>query len=515
MDRITIFDTTLRDGEQSPGHSMNLEEKLHFAWQLERLHVDVIEAGFPIASEGDFAAVRKIAEEVRTPIIAGLSRACYADIERAAQALERAARPRIHTFVATSDVHLVHKLRKSREEVLEMAVRAVEQARRYVDDVEFSAEDAGRTDLEYLCQVIAAAVAAGASTVNIPDTVGYCLPQEYGAKIRHIRQTVPGIERVVISTHCHNDLGLAVANSLAGVENGARQVECTVNGIGERAGNAALEEIAMAVYVRQREIQLSTGIDSKEIYRTSELLANITGKPVQANKAVVGKNAFAHEAGIHQDGVLKDASTYEIMTPETVGVPQRNLVLGKHSGRNALAHRYQELGYTLGREQLDKAYVLFTKLADKKKVIYDEDLIVIVRDGLRMVPEAYSLRHFQIVGGPNATTTVAITLERDGRRYSELALGDGPVDATVIAVDTITGYAGRVLDYTARAVTHGQEAVGEVFLHAEFEGKSFVGKAASTDLNLAGARAYINAVNKALWERQRFQREARRRAASQ
>ena len=514
MDEIIIFDTTLRDGEQSPGNSMNLEEKLHLARQLERLNVNVIEAGFPIASEEDFAAVRKISEEVRRPIIAGLSRACDADIERAARALEGAARPRIHTFVATSDVHLRHKLRKSRDEVVEMAVHAVEKARRYVDDVEFSAEDAGRSDLDYLCQVVAAAVAAGARTVNIPDTVGYCLPEEFGAKIRRIRDTVPGIEGVVISTHCHNDLGLAVANSLAGVQNGARLVECTINGIGERAGNAALEEIAMAIYVRQRQLQLTTSINPREIYRASQLLANITGKPVQANKAVVGKNAFAHEAGIHQDGVLKEASTYEIMTPETVGVPQRDLILGKHSGRHALAHRYQQLGCELTKEQLDKAYVIFTKLADKKKVIYDEDLIVIVHDALRMVPEAYSLKHFQIVGGPNATTTVAITLEREGRRYSELALGDGSVDATVAAVDNITGYPGRILDYTARAVTHGREAVGEVFLHAEFEGKSFVGKAASTDLNLAGARAYINAVNKALWEKQRFQQQSSKQAAS-
>ena len=514
MDEIIIFDTTLRDGEQSPGFSMNLEEKLHLARQLERLNVDVIEAGFPIASEEDFAAVRKVSQEVRGPIIAGLSRACNADIERAARALENAARPRIHTFVATSDVHLKHKLCKSRDEVVEMAVKAVEKARQYVEDVEFSAEDAGRSDVDYLCQVVAAVVAAGARTVNIPDTVGYCLPDEYGEKIRRVCATVAGIDDVVVSTHCHNDLGLAVANSLAGVRNGARQVECTINGIGERAGNAALEEVVMALYVRQQMMQRATRINSREIYRTSEMLANTTGKAVQANKAVVGKNAFAHEAGIHQDGMLKDASTYEIMTPQTVGVPQRDLVLGKHSGRHALAHRYGQLGYDLDKQQLEKAYVLFTKLADKKKVIYDEDLIAIVHDGLRMVPEAYTLKHFQIVGGPNATTTVAVTLERDGRRYSELAMGDGPVDATLTAVDNITGFPGKVLDYTARAVTRGREAVGEVFLHAEFEGKTFVGKAASTDLNLAGARAYIHAVNKALWEKQRFERRADEQAAS-
>jgi 2-isopropylmalate synthase len=332
--------------------------------------------------------------------------------------------------------------------------------------------------------------------------------------IRALCERVPRIGEVVLSTHCHNDLGLSVANSLAGIQNGARQVECTVNGIGERAGNAALEEIVMTLFVRQNSLKLTTGINTTELYRASELLANITGKPVQANKAIVGKNAFAHEAGIHQDGVLKEARTYEIMTPQAVGVPDRNIILGKHSGRHALSHRYNEMGYQLTSAELERAYLLFTKLADKKKVIYDEDLIAIIHDGLKVVPETYALRYFQIVGGHDANTTVAITLEKDGKRYSDLALGDGPVDATVTAIDNITGYPGKVLDYTARAVTQGREAVGEVFLHAEFEGKTFVGKAASTDLNLAGARAYINALNKALWEKQRFALKQLKQAAN-
>jgi 2-isopropylmalate synthase len=498
MDRIAIFDTTLRDGEQAPGFSMNIEDKLHMARQLERLQVDVIEAGFPIASDGDFEAVKRVAAEVRTVTIAGLARAVPGDIHRCWEALENAANPRIHTFLATSDIHLKHKLLKNREEALEMAVQAVRLARSLCDDVEFSAEDAGRSDPEYLYQVIEAVIAEGANVVNIPDTVGYRLPREYGELIAGLGK-VKGIEKATISTHCHDDLGLAVANSLAGVLNGARQVECAVNGIGERAGNASLEEIVMAIHVHSKDLDLETGVNSKEIYRTSQLLSSLTGIQVQANKAIVGKNAFAHEAGIHQDGVLKDATTYEIMTPSSVGLTRNSIVLGKHSGRHGLAARYREMGYQLSEADLDRAYMLFTKLADRKKTIYDEDLMVIINDGLGHIPETYALKYFHIVGTSDANSTVTVSLEKEGEMYTDSATGDGPVDATVQAINRITGCSGSVVSYAAKAVTEGAEAVGEVFMQVEIEGKSIAGRAASTDLNIAATRAYLDAVNKALW----------------
>jgi len=377
MDRIVIFDTTLRDGEQAPGFSMNVEEKLKMARQLERLQVDVIEAGFPIASEGDFEAVKLISAEVRSVTVAGLARALPADIDRCWQALEHAARPRIHTFLATSDIHLKYKFNKTRGEALDIAVKAVERARRLCDEVEFSAEDAGRTEINYLCTVFDAVIDAGATIVNVPDTVGYQTPAEYGQLIRTLRERLKNADRITISTHCHDDLGLAVANSLAAIENGARQVECAINGIGERAGNAALEEIVMALDTRKRYYNVTTGARTEELYRASQLLCELTGKQVQVNKAIVGANAFAHEAGIHQDGMLKNSVTYEIMSPERVGVPRSQIVLGKHSGRHALEARYRELGYTLTREQLEKAYVKFLELADHKKRVEDQDLISI------------------------------------------------------------------------------------------------------------------------------------------
>jgi len=377
MDRIAIFDTTLRDGEQSPGFSMNVEEKMQMARQLERLQVDVIEAGFPVASEGDFEAVKKISTEIRSVTIAALARAVPVDIDRCWQALEGARRPRIHTFLATSDIHLKHKLNKTRGEALDIAVKAVERARRLCDEVEFSAEDAGRTELNYLCTVFDAVIDAGATIVNVPDTVGYQTPVEYGLLIRTLRDRLQNADRVTISTHCHDDLGLAVANSLAAIENGARQVECAINGIGERAGNAALEEIVMAIDTRKRYYNATTGVKTQELYRSSQMLSQITGKPVQVNKAIVGANAFAHEAGIHQDGMLKAAVTYEIMSPETVGVPRSLIVLGKHSGRHALEARYRELGYTLTREELERAYTAFLQVADRKKRVDDQDLISI------------------------------------------------------------------------------------------------------------------------------------------
>jgi len=377
MDRIAIFDTTLRDGEQSPGFSMNVEEKMQMARQLERLQVDVIEAGFPVASEGDFEAVKKISGEIRSVTIAALARAVPVDIDRCWEALEGARRPRIHTFLATSDIHLKHKLNKSRGQALDIAVKAVERARRLCDEVEFSAEDAGRTELNYLCTVFDAVIDAGATIVNVPDTVGYQTPVEYGLLIRTLRDRLQNADRVTISTHCHDDLGLAVANSLAAIENGARQVECAINGIGERAGNAALEEIVMAIDTRKRYYNATTGVKTQELYRSSQMLSQITGKPVQVNKAIVGANAFAHEAGIHQDGMLKASVTYEIMSPETVGVPRSLIVLGKHSGRHALEARYRELGYTLTREELERAYTAFLQVADRKKRVDDQDLISI------------------------------------------------------------------------------------------------------------------------------------------
>src|SRR5215831_12696282 len=500
--RIYIFDTTLRDGEQSPGCSMNLEEKLKMARQLESLRVDVIEAGFPIASDGDFESVRQVAKEVRSVVIAGLARATELDIRKAWEALQDAAKPRIHTFIATSDIHLQHKLKRTREQVLEQVAKAVRLAKSLCNDVEFSAEDAGRSDLDYLCQVVELAINEGATTINIPDTVGYCVPDEFGQIFKVLRDRVPNMDRARLSSHCHNDLGFAVANSLAAMQNGARQVECTINGIGERAGNASLEEIVMALKVRKDRLGLASTVNTEEIYKTSHLLSNLTGVMVQANKAIVGKNAFAHEAGIHQDGVLKQASTYEIMTPQSVGIPTNNIVLGKHSGRHALSARYQSLGYNLGQEELDRAYMLFTKLADKKKSIYDEDLLAIIHDGIRIIPERYHLKYVHATGGNQAIATATVRLSRDEQFFVESANGDGPVEAIYGAIDKITSLNGRLIDYSVHAVSRGKDAVGEVFVHVDFEGKSFSGKAASSDIIDASARAYLNAVNKALYEQE-------------
>ena len=501
-ERIYIFDTTLRDGEQSPGASMNLEEKMKMARQLEALRVDVIEAGFPIASDGDFEAVRQIAKEIRTVSIAALARATEADIRRAWEALESAERPRIHTFIATSDIHLKYKLKRSREQVLEQATKAVRLARSLCDDVEFSAEDAGRSDLDYLCQIVELAIAEGATTINIPDTVGYCVPDEFGNIFKVLREKVPNMAKARLSSHCHNDLGLAVANSIAAIQNGARQIECTINGIGERAGNASLEEIAMALKVRKDRLGFVTGLITEEIYKTSHLFSNLTGIMVQPNKAIVGKNAFAHEAGIHQDGVLKQALTYEIMTPQSVGIPTNHIILGKHSGRHGLSKRYETLGYDLTKEELDRAYMLFTKLADKKKSIYDEDLLAIIHDGIRIIPERYHLKYVHATGGNQVLASATVRLDRDEESLVDAALGDGPVEATYRAIDRITGIAGKLIDYSVHAVSKGKDAVGEVFVHVEFDGKSFSGKAASSDIIDASARAYVNAVNKAIYERE-------------
>ncbi len=496
-ERILIFDTTLRDGEQSPGYSMNTKEKLELARQLMRLGVDMMEAGFPIASQDDFEAVRAIARAVRGgPIVAGLARAKDVDIDRAWEALMHAERPRIHTFIATSEIHIKYKLKSTQEEVLEATVAAVKRAKGYTEDVEFSAEDAHRTDQDYLCRVIEAAIKAGATTINIPDTVGYGLPWEFGDRIRDLMNRVPGIERVIVSAHCHNDLGLAVANSLEAVRAGARQVECTVNGIGERAGNAALEEIVMAVRTRKDFMRFDTSIRTEEIYRTSKLLQSITGVSVQPNKAIVGANAFAHEAGIHQHGVLQTPLTYEIMTPESVGVPRSQLVLGKHSGRHAFKKRLEELGLALEEEELNKAFVRFKALCDRKKEVFDEDLLALVEGELTLADRGYVLEHLQFTSGTNIIPTATVRLRYNDEAFQESGCGDGPVDAAYKAIDLITKIPGRLLEYNLRAITGGKDAVGDVTVVIEADGKRLVGRGSSTDVIEASVRAYLNAVNK-------------------
>lgn len=503
-DHIRIFDTTLRDGEQSPGCSMNLSEKLTLARQLERLGVDVIEAGFPIASEGDFEAVRRVAEDVRGPSICGLARTGRDDVERAAQAVEPAAHPRIHTFIATSDIHMEHKLRMSREEVMEEVVRAVTQARGYVDDVEFSAEDATRSDPEFLVQVFSAALEAGASTLNVPDTVGYTTPEEYGELIRFLRENIPGSDRAVLSVHCHDDLGLAVSNSLTAVYAGARQVECTVNGIGERAGNASLEEIVMALRVRpDRAHGLDTGIVAREIYPSSRLLSSITGVQVQPNKAIVGDNAFAHEAGIHQDGVLKAAITYEIMTPESIGRASNELVLGKHSGRHAFRDRLEELGLDVQGDEFERAFRRFKDLADAKKVIYNEDLEAIVADSMVAVDDRFELKRLTITSGDATAPMASVEMSIDGEARTTVATGVGPVDAIFAAITELTGTKSDLIKYQVHAVTAGLDAQGEVSVTIEENGRRVIGNGVHEDVMVASGKAYVHAINKLEWHKKR------------
>jgi 2-isopropylmalate synthase len=498
-ERILIFDTTLRDGEQSPGYSMNTKEKVEMARQLARLGVDVIEAGFPIASQDDFEAVRAVSAALKGgPVIAGLCRAKDLDIDRAWEALQGAERPRIHTFIATSEIHIKYKLKSTQAEVLEATVAAVKRAKGYTPDVEFSAEDAHRTDQDFLCRVIEAAIKAGATTINIPDTVGYGLPWEFGERIRNLMQRVPGIERVVVSTHCHNDLGLAVANSLEGVRAGARQVECTVNGIGERAGNAALEEIVMALRTRRDFLQYDTSVRTEELYKTSKLLQSVTGVSVQPNKAIVGANAFSHEAGIHQHGVLQTPLTYEIMTPESVGVPKSRLVLGKHSGRHAFKNRLEELGVALAEEELNQAFVRFKALCDRKKEVFDEDLLALVEDQRLSAADTYTLEHLQFTSGTNLIPTATVRLKSNAELFQESGWGDGPVDAAFKAIDQITKIPGKLLEYQLRAVTEGKDAVGDVSVSVEMDGQRIVGRGTSTDVIEASVRAYLNAVNKYL-----------------
>lgn len=496
--RVIIFDTTLRDGEQSPGASMTTAEKLQLAHALDELGVDVMEAGFPISSPDDFQAVRRIARDVRRPVIAALARTRPGDIDRAAEAIEDAECPRIHTFIATSKLHLERKLKISEEECIEQAGSAVERARRYADDVEFSAEDATRTELPFLCRVARVAVEAGATTINIPDTVGYTHPTEVAKIFSTLLSEVPELGGVVLSAHCHNDLGLAVANSLAAVEAGARQIECTVNGIGERAGNAALEEVVMTLRLRRDLFDLTTGIHTNRIHPTSRLLSQITGIHPQPNKAIVGRNAFAHEAGIHQDGMLKERSTYEIMDPAMVGVPGSQLVLGKHSGRHALKARFRELGFDLDEEGMERAYRLFKLLADQKKDILDEDLISIVHHGaMKDAPRTFALEKMTgKFGGEWSYATVILRKAGEGEIRAD-GKGDGPIAAALAAVNEIVGWDIELEDFAIRAATPGRDAVGEVTLRARVAGKTLTGRGASTDVVDAAVRAYLDALNKA------------------
>ncbi|GAB4570427.1 MAG: 2-isopropylmalate synthase [Anaerolineae bacterium] len=524
VDTVLIFDTTLRDGEQSPGATLHLNEKLEIARQLSRLGVDIIEAGFPAASPGDLEAVRRIAETVgqdpdnrpqgKPPVIAGLARANRDDIDKAWEAVKAAAYPRIHTFIATSDIHMEHKLRMTREQVIERTREMVAYAKQYCDDVEFSPEDAGRSDPEFLYQVLAVAIEAGATTLNIPDTVGYTTPDEFGALIAGIMKNVPGIENVVVSVHCHDDLGLAVANSLAGVRAGARQVECTINGIGERAGNAALEEIVMALYVRRPYYRLRTNVVTTEIHRTSDMVSRYTGMLIQPNKAIVGANAFAHEAGIHQHGILRHKRTYEIMDASTIGLSESRLVLGKHSGRHAFRRKLESMGYHLNQEELDQVFMRFKELADKKKVVTDADIEAIVADRLYQPPETYALEAVQVQCGYPSIPTAVVRLKRltDGKVFTEAGFGTGPVDAVYQGINRIVGVPNKLIEFNIQSITEGLDAVGDVTIRIEAlkpvgatetaaggRGRRvFSGRGVDTDIVMASAKAYMQALNKLL-----------------
>lgn len=496
--KVYIFDTTLRDGEQAPGASMNQAEKLEIAFALERLGVDIIEAGFPITSKGDFDSVKKVAQHIKKSIVCGLARSIKKDIDAAADAIKPAKHKRIHVFLATSKIHLQHKLKKNEDEILQMAVDAVKYARGKCDNIEFSPEDASRTEKEFLYRILEAVIKAGATTVNIPDTVGYGVPSEYGKVISGIINNVPNIDKAIVSTHCHDDLGMAVANSLEGVCSGARQVECTINGIGERAGNASMEEIVMAINTRQDFYGLKTGINTKEICRLSRLVSKATGFIVPPNKAIVGGNAFRHESGIHQDGILKERSTYEIMRPEDVGFIGTGLVLGKHSGRHAFKERIKALGVDLKEEDVEKAFERFKKIADKKKNVYDEDLLAIVEDELKTFQKTYTFVSIESTSGTNIKPKVTVTLKTKGKMLDYTATGDGPVDAAYKAIDALTKVKGQLMDYSIQSVTKGKDALGEVTVKVNFDGEAFIAHGASTDIVEASAKAYLNAVNKAI-----------------
>jgi len=496
MDKVLIFDTTLRDGEQAPGASMNESEKMEVAQALDRLGVDIIEAGFPVSSPGDFQSVQKVAKAIKNSCVAGLARSVKKDIDAASEALKVARHPRIHVFVSTSPIHMKHKLRKNAEEVYQMAIDAVKYARNKVEDVEFSAEDATRTEKRFLYRILEAVIKAGATTVNIPDTVGYIMPAEYGQLISGIRHNVPNINKAIISVHCHDDLGLGVANSLTAIKNGVRQVECTVNGIGERAGNASMEEIVMALKTRRDFYGCDTNINTKEICKTSRLVSKLTGFVVPPNKAIVGANAFRHESGIHQDGVLKDRTTYEIIQPEDVGFVGTGLVLGKHSGRHAFKARLSALGIELNEEALDKAFARFKDVADKKKQVFDEDLIAIAEDETKVVKTTWRLVNLKIASSMNSEPKVEVVLEYKGKKQSRVSSGDGPVDACYKAIDSLTKMKGELLDYSIQSVSRGKDALGEASIKVKLNGINVIAHGSDTDILVASAKAYINAVNK-------------------
>ena len=499
---IIIFDTTLRDGEQCPGASLNTKEKVEIAKRLESLNVDVIEAGFPIASPGDFEGVKAVAETVKNCTIAGLARAVKKDIDRVWEAVKYSDRPRIHTFIATSPIHMQYKLQLSPEEVLKQAIETVRHARNLCPEVEFSAEDATRSEKNFLYQICEEAIKAGATIINIPDTVGYAQPEEFGKLIKDIKENVPNIEKAIISVHCHNDLGLAVANSLEAIKNGAVQVECTINGIGERAGNASLEEIVMALKTREDIYDKFTKINTKQIYFTSKLVSRLTGFVIQPNKAIVGKNAFSHEAGIHQAGILKEPSTYEIMTPQSIGLESNELVLGKHSGRHAFKDRLEKMGYSLDKEQLNQAFKSFKKLADTKKEIFVEDLEAIVSEEItEQIPELFKLDYFHVNTGNTTLPTATVRLLYKEKYLEDAACGDGPVDASFKAIDRITGVKAKLIDYNIRAITRGKDAQGEALVKIKDNGNIFSGRNTSTDTLEASLRAYLKAINKLMYKK--------------
>src|SRR5450432_703616 len=502
-DRVIIFDTTLRDGEQCPGATMTFEEKLEVAEMLDDMGVDVIEAGFPITSEGDFQAVSEIARRSKNAVIAGLSRAHPKDIDRCAEAVKFAKRGRVHTVIATSPLHMRVKLNMTPEQVLETSIANVTRARNHIDDVAWSAEDGTRSEMEFLCRIVEAVIKAGATTVNIPDTVGYTVPEEYTHFMRTLIERVPNSDKAVFSVHCHNDLGMAVANSLAGISGGARQIECTVNGIGERAGNAALEEVVMAMNVRNDVFPWWNKIDTTMLTRASKLVSAATSFPVQYNKAIVGRNAFAHESGIHQDGMLKNAQTYEIMLPETVGVKQTSLVMGKHSGRHAFIHKLEDLGYQLAANQLEDAFVRFKALADKKKQIYDEDIEALVDEEIATAHDRIKVLSLTVIAGTMSPQSATLTLDIDGQHITTQTTGNGPVDAIFKAIRELVPHDAKLELYQVHAVTEGTDAQAEVSVRLSEGGRSFTAKGADPDTLVASAKAYLGALNKLTSKRNR------------
>ncbi|MGP0089383.1 MAG: 2-isopropylmalate synthase [Xanthobacteraceae bacterium] len=507
-DRVVIFDTTLRDGEQSPGATMTHDEKLEVAELLDQMGVDIIEAGFPIASEGDFEAVHEIAKRTKKAVVCGLARAGQKDIDRAGEAIKPARRGRIHTFISTSPVHMKWKLQMQPEQVYELVIASVTRARGFTDDVEWSSEDGTRTEPDFLCRCVEAAINAGATTINIPDTVGYTVPEEYYALFKMVRERVPNSDKARFSVHCHDDLGMAVANSLAGVRAGARQIECAVNGIGERAGNASLEEVVMAMKVRNDALPFWTGIDTTMLTRASKLVSAVTSFPVQYNKAIVGRNAFAHESGIHQDGMLKHTQTYEIMTPESVGVKQTSLVMGKHSGRHAFVHKLEELGYQLAGNQLEDAFVRFKALADRKKQVYDEDIEALVDEEIAHSQDRIKVLSLTVIAGTMGPQSATLTLDVEGRHTTTQATGNGPVDATFKAIKSLVPHEATLELYQVHAVTEGTDAQAEVSVRLSEHGKTVTAKGADPDTLVASAKAYLGALNKLLVKRKRGKPEA-------